>query len=96
MAICKVCGVSGAKFCMGCRRRYGGKTVQVVRTTPSPSRAKARRPRRASSPSKARRSAPKRKRSAPRGPKRLSRLAFLRRMRAGKLRKQRERARGGR
>lgn len=29
---CQVCGAAGAKFCMPCRRAYGGGVVQVTRT----------------------------------------------------------------
>lgn len=94
MAICKVCGVSGAKFCMGCRRRYGGKTVQVTRTVPS-RKAKARRPRRPRRASSPRAAAPRR-RAAPKPRKHLSKQAFLRKMRAGKLAAAKRRARGGR
>lgn len=128
MANCKVCGAQGAKFCMGCRRRYGGMMVVVtadqdqddclaaaaesyIATHPaltgwdlSPTWADASReqvtltvPAWAARSSAAPR-APRKKRSAatPRKSKHLSKEAFKRRMRAGKLKAARARARGGR
>jgi len=88
---CKVCGRGAAKFCIECRRKFGGKVVRVVRSGSSSPRR-----RRASSSSAA---APRRRRRksssvAPRARKHLSRAAFLRRMRAGKLRKQLQPAAG--
>lgn len=90
---CKVCGCSGPSFCLPCRSKYGGKVVRVSRPARAarPRRASAARPRRrrrAAAPAAAR--APRR-RSGP-----LSRVEFLKRMRAGKLRAARARAAGRR
>lgn len=78
---CKVCGASGPRFCVPCRGRYGGRTVRVTRSAPRASSPK-------SSPRRRRRKA-----SSSSGRKHLSREAFLRRMRAGKLRAARRRGR---
>ncbi len=75
---CKVCKEPGAKFCIPCRRRLGGYTVRVVHSSA---------PR--SAPAKA---ASRRRRPKATAAKHLSREAFLRRMRAGKLRAARRRA----
>lgn len=82
---CTVCGTVGAKFCIPCRRKFGGKVVRVSRPVGHRPKKKAasRRPRRSTSSAK------------PRG-KHLSKEAFKRRMRAGKLKAARARARGGR
>lgn len=86
---CLVCGAGGPRFCVPCRRKHGGKTLAVSTSAASPRRrrrAKARRPR-AARPSASPRRRPRRKH--------LSRLAFLRKMRAGKLAAAKRRARGG-
>lgn len=81
--VCKVCKAPGARFCIPCRARYGGRTVRVVRSSPraaTSSKSAPRRRRRKAAPSSS-------------GRKHLSREVFLRRMRAGKLRAARRRGR---
>jgi len=83
---CKVCGAPGARFCLPCRRRYGGRSVMVERTSAP------RRLRSAAAPLRR-----KRKAAATAGKRApLSREAFLRRMKLGRQKAARARARGKR